>query len=543
MFVGTFWAFLPAVVAIVLALITKKVYPSLFAGILVGVLFYTEGNIINAFSYLVMLIGEKLGENGGILVFLVVLGIFSILLAKTGGTTAYGEWAAEKITSRKGSLLATIALGCLIFVDDYFNCLTVGSVMRPVSDKHGITRAKLAYIIDSTAAPVCIIAPISSWAAAVSGFLEGESAIITFILTIPFNLYALLTLGMMVAFVIANIDFGKMKKNQQMTDETGDLLAGEHDLPAEDIELGETRRGKVWHLIVPVVILIICCVASMIYNGFYYNWDTGEMDSVLQSENIIEAFSNCDAGISLGVGSIVALLIVFVIYLLSKSLSFGECVESLTQGVKSMVPAMLILVFAWTLSGVMGAKGGYLDARLFVETNMASLAESGFANMLLPALFFIIACAISFATGTSWGTFGILIPVATSIFGVAVEPNIILAISAILAGSVYGDHVSPISDTTIMASSGAQCNHIDHVRTQLPYATIVAGISLVAYIVAGIVVSLGTDYLVSALVTVGTGIVLLAGVIVALILMKKGGKKVEVAAKVEVAVKEEDEWL
>lgn len=533
MFVGTFWAFLPAIVAIVLALITKKVYPSLFAGILVGVLFFTEGNIINAFSYFVMLVGEKLGENGGILVFLVVLGIFSILLAKTGGTTAYGEWAAEKITSRKGSLLATIALGCLIFVDDYFNCLTVGSVMRPVSDKHGITRAKLAYIIDATAAPVCIIAPISSWAAAVSGFLDGENAIITFIMTIPFNLYALLTLGMMVAFVIAKIDFGKMKKNQEITDATGDLFAGETDLPSEDIEVGEARRGRVWHLIVPVVILILCCVASMVYNGFYYNWDTGMMDTELQSGNIIEAFSNCDAGISLGVGSVVALLIVFAIYLISKSLSFGECVDSLTQGVKSMVPAMLILVFAWTLSGVMGAKGGYLDARLFVETNMAALAESGLASMLLPAIFFVIACAISFATGTSWGTFGILIPVATSILGTALEPNIILTISAILAGSVYGDHVSPISDTTIMASSGAQCNHIDHVRTQLPYATLCAGISLVAYIVAGIIVSTGIGYGISALVTLGLGFVLLAGVVVALIIMKKRGEAVEVEKTAE----------
>lgn len=533
MFVGTLWAFLPAVVAIALALLTKKVYPSLFAGILVGVLFYTEGNIVNSFSYLVMLMGEKLGENGGILVFLVVLGIFAILLTRCGGTTAYGEWAAEKITSRKGSLLATIALGCLIFVDDYFNCLTVGSVMRPVTDKHGVCRAKLAYIIDATAAPVCIIAPISSWAAAVSGFLDSENAILAFVMTIPFNLYALLTLGMMVAFVISRFDFGKMKKNQDIADATGDLLAGETDLPSEDIELDEVKRGKVWHLIVPVAILILCCVLSMVYNGFFYNWDTGMMDSELQSSNVIEAFSNCDAGISLGVGSLVALIIVFAVYIFSKALTFSECVDSIAKGFKSMVPAILILVFAWTLSGVMGAKGGYLDARAFVETNMAALAESGFATMLLPAIFFVIACVISFATGTSWGTFGILIPVATSILGTSVEPSVILTIAAILAGAVYGDHVSPISDTTIMASSGAQCNHIDHVKTQLPYATLVAVISLVAYIIAGVVVNTGIGYGLSALVTLGTGVFLLAATIAVILIVRKRRTATEVAEKTE----------
>ena len=521
---GTLWAFVPAIVAIVLALITKKVYPSLFAGILVGALLFTEGNILNAFSYLTILIGEKLGENGGILVFLVVLGIFAVMLARTGGTRAYGEWATARIKSRKGALLSTVALGCLIFVDDYFNCLTVGSVMRPVTDKHKISRSKLAYIIDATAAPVCIIAPISSWAAAVSGFLDSDNAIVSFIMTIPFNLYALLTLGMMVAFILLKVDFGKMKKNQVIADTTGDLLAGETDLPSEDLGDAGKPGGRVWHLILPIVILIVCCIGSMIYNGFFYNWDTYLMDSVPQSDNVIQAFSNCNAGISLGVGSVIALLITFIIYVATKALSFSECVDSLTQGFKSMVPSILILVFAWTLSGIMGAKGGYLDARLFVETNLSSLVESGLAVALIPAIFFLLACAVSFSTGTSWGTFGILIPVAITILGEGTSPNIILAISAILAGSVYGDHVSPISDTTIMASAGAQCNHIDHVKTQLPYASLVAAVSFVAYLAAGFIVTAATDYAVAALVTLGIGVALLALSVLAIYLIGKRKK-------------------
>ena len=518
---GTFWAFVPAIVAIVLALITKKVYPSLFVGILVGALLFTEGNIMNAFSYLIMLIAGKLGENGGILVFLVVLGIFAVMLARTGGTRAYGEWATRRIKTRRGSLLSTIALGCLIFVDDYFNCLTVGEVMRPVTDKHGVARSKLAYIIDATAAPVCIIAPISSWAAAVSGFLDSDNAIVAFIMTIPFNLYAILTILMMLSIVILKLDFGKMRRNQQIADETGDLLAGETELPSEDLGDVTSKNGKVWHLILPIVILIACCVGSMIYNGFFYNWDTGMMDTELQSANIIEAFSNCDAGLSLGVGSIIALLITFVIYIASKALSFSDCVDSLTKGFKSMVPSILILVFAWTLSGVMGAKGGFLDARLFVETHMSELAESGLATALIPAIFFLIASGISFATGTSWGTFGILIPVATSILGTSLEPTVILAISAVLAGSVYGDHVSPISDTTIMASSGAQCNHIDHVKTQLPYASLVAAIVLVSYLIVGFIVGSGIGYALSAIVTVAVGVALLALALLAVWLLNK----------------------
>lgn len=517
---GTFWAFLPAIVAIALALLTKKVYPSLFIGIFVGALLYTNGNVMNAFSYLIMLMGEKLGENGGILIFLVVLGIFAVILAQTGATRAYGDWAATRLKTKKGALLSTIALGCLIFVDDYFNCLTVGSVMRPVTDKHRISRSKLAYIIDSTAAPVCIIAPISSWAAAVSGFLDSDNAILTFIMTIPFNLYAILTIVMMVAFVLLKLDFGKMKRNQKIADETGDVLAGETDLPSEDLDVIAKPNGKVWQLIVPIALLIVCCVGAMIYNGFFYDWN-GNMVSELQSANIIEAFSNCDAGISLGVGSVIALILTFIIYIATKALSFNDCMESLTKGFRSMVPAILILVFAWTLSGIMGAKGGYLDAQLFVKTNMSELANSGLATVLIPAIFFLVACAISFATGTSWGTFGILIPVATSILGTGLEPTVILAISAILAGSVYGDHVSPISDTTIMASSGAQCNHIDHVKTQLPYATLCGGISFVAYLIAGVIIGSGIGYGGAAIVTLGIGLALLALSVLVIFLIEK----------------------
>ncbi len=519
---GSFWAFVPAIVAIALALLTKKVYPSLFVGIFVGAMFYTEGNVLNAFSTIVTLISEKLGENGGILAFLVVLGVFAVILAKTGGTIAYGEWAANRLKSRKGAMLSTILLGCLIFVDDYFNCLTVGSVMRPVTDKYRISRSKLAYIIDSTAAPICIIAPISSWAAAVSGFLDSDNAIVAFMMTIPFNLYAILTILMLVVFTILKLDLGKMRRNERLAEETGDLMAGETELPAEDMDpdmIG--KNGKVWHLIVPIVTLILCCIGSMIYNGFYYDWDAGVIGTELQSANVIEAFSNCDAGLSLGVGSIVALLITFVIYMVTKALSFKECVESLTAGFKSMVPAILILIFAWVLSGVMGAKGGYLDAQLFVETEMGSLVENGIGTAIIPAIFFLLAALISFATGTSWGTFVLLIPVALSILGTAVVPCNILAISAILAGSVFGDHVSPISDTTIMASSGAQCNHIDHVKTQLPYALAVAVISFVSYLISGFVISTGISYGLSALVTLSVGIALLAAFIAVRLVLKR----------------------
>ena len=484
---GTLWAFLPALIAIILALITKQVYISLFFGILVGALMYAGGNPLEALFTLYNVMSEKVGGNTPIIVFLVVLGIFVVLLQKSGGARAYGEWASKKIKSKGGALAATAGLGCLIFVDDYFNCLTVGSVMRPVTDKFKISRSKLAYIIDATAAPICIIAPISSWAAAVSGELEGDGLTV-FISTIPFNVYALLTLVMVFALCYFKFDFGKMKRNEIIAETTGDVYAG---IDNESEGLEETKanaKGKVRHLIIPVIILIACCIGGMIYTGFFYNWDTGLIDTTLQSDNVIQAFSNCDAGMSLAIGSTVALFLVSLYYMLSGVVSFKEITGSFTDGFKAMVPAILILTFAWSISGIMGARGGYLDAQAFVENN---LANSSFPQFLFPAIFFILAGVIAFSTGTSWGTFGVLVPIAVAILGGSGTMTI-LTVSATLGGAVFGDHVSPISDTTILASAGAQCNHVDHVNTQLPYASLVAGIAAISYLIAGLCVTLGT---------------------------------------------------
>ena len=484
---GTIWAFMPALIAIVLALVTKQVYVSLFLGIFVGAMMYTGGDILNAIFTLYQVMSEKVGGNTTIIVFLVVLGILVVLMQKSGGTKAYGEWAGRKIKSKSGALAATGALGCLIFVDDYFNCLTVGSVMRPVTDKFKVSRAKLAYIIDATAAPVCIIAPISSWAAAVAGELEGDGLMV-FISTIPFNVYALLTIVMVFALCYLNFDFGKMRQNEAIAESTGDLFAGlTEGTGKEEATVASNSKGKVRHLIIPVIILIICCIGGMLYTGFFYNWDTGLIGSELQSANFIEAFSNCDAGMSLAIGSTVALFIIAVYYMVTGTVSFKEITNSFTDGFKAMVPAILILTFAWSISGIMGAKGGYLDAQAFVENN---LANSNFPQFLFPAIFFILAGAIAFATGTSWGTFGVLVPIAVTILGGS-GTMAILTVSATLGGAVFGDHVSPISDTTILASAGAQCNHVDHVNTQLPYASLVAGIAALSYVVAGACASLG----------------------------------------------------
>ncbi len=484
---GTLWAFLPAVIAIILALLTKQVYVSLFLGIFVGAMMYTGGDVLNAMFTLYKVMSDKVGANTPIIVFLVVLGILVVLMQKSGGAKAYGEWAGRKIKNKGGALAATAGLGCLIFVDDYFNCLTVGSVMRPVTDKFKISRAKLAYIIDATAAPVCIIAPISSWAAAVAGELEGDNAIMVFIKTIPFNVYAILTLIMVFSLCFVKFDFGKMKRNDVIADTTGDLHAGEFEDSDKSPSFSISNTGKVRHLVIPVIILILCCIGGMIYTGFFYNWETGLIGSELQSANIIEAFSNCDAGTSLAIGSTFALIIIALYYLIARVVSFKEITGSFTEGFKAMVPAILILTFAWSISGIMGAKGGYLDAKLFVETN---LANSSFPQFLFPAIFFVLAGAIAFATGTSWGTFGVLVPVATTILGGS-STLAIITVSATLGGAVFGDHVSPISDTTILASAGADCNHVDHVRTQLPYALLVAGIAAVSYLVAGLCATLG----------------------------------------------------
>ena len=486
---GTFWAFVPAIVAIVLALITKQVYVSLFIGIFVGAMFFVGGNPINALGTLFQVMSSKVGANVPIIVFLVILGIFVVLMQKSGGSKAYGEWAQSKISSKKGALGATAALGCLIFVDDYFNCLTVGSVMRPVTDKFKVSHSKLAYIIDATAAPICIIAPISSWAAAVGSNLEGKDAIATFIKTIPFNVYAILTIVMVFVLCFTKLDFGKMKRNEQIADETGDLDAGETDTSADnDASIIANPKGKVRHLVVPVIVLIVSCILGMVYCGFFFNWDTETFGTTLQSANVIEAFSNCDAGLSLAIGSIVALVIVAVYYMISGVSTFKDITDSFTQGFKAMVPAILILTFAWTISGIMGAKGGYLDAQAFVQNNVEKIPST--LMSLFPAIFFVIACGIAFATGTSWGTFGVLVPIAVTVLGGS-STLAVLTVSATLGGAVFGDHVSPISDTTIMASTGAACNHIDHVKTQLPYAAVVAIIAALSYVVAGFVASLG----------------------------------------------------
>lgn len=506
--VGSFWAFVPAIVAIVLALLTKQVYVSLFLGIFVGAMFYVGGNPINALGTVFEVMSAKVGGNTPIIVFLVILGIFVVLMQKSGGAKAYGDWAQEKIKTKSGAVAATAALGCLIFVDDYFNCLTVGSVMRPVTDKAKVSHAKLAWLIDSTAAPICIIAPISSWAAAVGSNLEGKDAIATFIKTIPFNVYAILTIVMIFVFCFLKFDIGKMKKNEEMA-ENGDLDAGETETSSDtDASIVSNPKGKVRHLVVPVVTLIVCCILGMIYCGYFYNWDTYTFGTELQSSSVIEAFSNCDAGYSLAIGSTVALVIVSIYYMATKVASFKDITSSFTQGFKAMVPAILILTFAWTISGIMGAKGGYLDAQAFVQANVEKIPET--LVSLFPAIFFVLACGISFATGTSWGTFGVLVPIAVAVLGGS-STMAVITVSATLGGAVFGDHVSPISDTTIMASTGAACNHIDHVKTQFPYAAITAVIALIGYVVAGFVAGLGGA--VSGLIMWAVVAVLFVGVI------------------------------
>ena len=512
---GTFWAFMPAIIAIVLALVTKQVYVSLFLGIFVGAMMYAGGNPLKALFTLYQVMSEKVGANAPIIVFLVVLGILVILMQKSGGAKAYGEWAGRKIKSKNGALAATAGLGCLIFVDDYFNCLTVGSVMRPVTDKFKVSRSKLAYIIDATAAPVCIIAPISSWAAAVAGELEGDGLVV-FMSTIPFNVYALLTLIMVFTLCAFKLDFGKMKSNEAIADETGDLHAGIESENREEESIKANSKGKVRHLLIPVLILITCCIGGMLYTGFFYNWDTGLIGTELQSANVIEAFSNCDAGMSLAIGSTIALIIISLYYMFARVVSFKDFTSSFTEGFKAMVPAILILTFAWSISGIMGAKGGYLDAQAFVQNN---LAGSNFPQFLFPAIFFILAGLIAFATGTSWGTFGVLVPIAVAILGGSGTLTL-LTVSATLGGAVFGDHISPISDTTILASAGAQCDHVDHVNTQLPYAALVAGISVVSYLIAGLCASLGS--ILAGIIMWAATLVLFAGII---IIIKLAGKK------------------
>ena len=468
---ATFWALVPPIVAIVLALITKEVYSSLFVGILVGGLFYSnfsfEGTITHIFNdgFLSVLSDSS---NVGILIFLVVLGAMVSLMNRAGGSAAFGHFAKEKIKTRAGAQLATVALGVLIFIDDYFNCLTVGSVMRPVTDEHKVSRAKLSYLIDATAAPVCIIAPISSWAAAVSGFVEGEDGFSIFIRAIPYNYYALLTIVMMIAIILLNINFGPMRTHEKNA-LNGDLFTSGKS-SSDEITAPKSAKGKVIDLVVPIIMLIICCVIGMIYTGGFF-----------EGANFITAFSNSDASVGLALGSICAMLITIIIYLLRRVLTFTECMECLPSGFKAMVPAILILTFAWTLKAMTDSLG----AATFVANTMEQSANG--LMFLLPAIIFLVGCFLAFSTGTSWGTFGILIPIVVAVFANSNPQLMIISISACMAGAVCGDHCSPISDTTIMASAGAQCNHVNHVSTQLPYALLVAAISFVTYIIAGFV--------------------------------------------------------
>ena len=455
---SSFWALVPPIVAIGLALITKEVYSSLFVGIAIGGIFWSNFHFEKAVLHIFEdgIVGVLTDSyNMGILVFLVILGIMVCMMNNAGGSAAFGRWASIHIKTRVGAQLATIVLGILIFIDDYFNCLTVGSVMRPITDKHNVSRAKLAYLIDATAAPVCIIAPISSWAAAVTGFVKGEDGFSIFMRAIPYNYYALLTILAMVLIV--------------------------------------EEKGKVIDLVFPIVVLIIFCICGMLYTGGFFS-GTG----------FVKAFSASDASVGLMLGSFFALVVTVVFYALRKVLKFRESMECVPEGFKAMVPAILILTFAWTLKAMTDSLG----AAEYVANVMQS-AAGGLLNFL-PAIIFLVGCFLAFATGTSWGTFGILIPIVVAVFQGTNETMMIISISACMAGAVCGDHCSPISDTTIMASAGAQCNHVNHVTTQLPYAATVAVVSCITYVIAGFVQN--------ALICLPIGMVLL---VAALLFMKK----------------------
>ncbi|MCM1296725.1 MAG: Na+/H+ antiporter NhaC family protein [Muribaculaceae bacterium] len=490
-FYNTAWSLLPPVIAIALALITKEVYSSLFIGILVGGLLYSnfsfEGTVLHAFNDgIVASLSD--GYNVGILIFLVILGAIVCLMNKAGGSAAFGRWAQKNIKSRVGAQLASIVLGCLIFIDDYFNCLTVGSVMRPVTDKHKVSRVKLAYLIDATAAPICIIAPISSWAAAVAAFAEDGQGLNLFIRAIPYNFYALLTIVMMVGLVVLNVDFGPMAKYEKNAVEKGDLFSGSNPYAMMDDEADE-GKGSVLDLVLPIVVLVVCCVIGMIYSGGFFS-----------GADFVTAFSDSDASVGLMLGSAFGLVFAIAYYLIRRSMSFREIMGCIPEGFKAMVPAIMILTFAWSLKNMTDSLGAKYFVRDFVWSSASSV------QMFLPVIVFVIGCLLAFATGTSWGTFGVLIPIVQSVFAMD-NPLAIICISACMAGAVCGDHCSPISDTTIMASAGAQCDHVNHVSTQLPYAISCAVISGVTYIIAGLLAHFGAP----GLIALPIGIVMMLG--------------------------------
>jgi len=492
---GTAWSLLPPVLAIGLALITKEVYLSLFAGVFAGAVL-SAGSLLKpvaAVEITFNMILENLGDswNIGILIFLVFLGALVALVNKAGGSHAYGKWAREQIKNREHAQLMTFFLGVLIFVDDYFNCLTVGSVMRPVTDNHKISRAKLAYIIDATAAPVCIIAPISSWAAAVSGMVEGTNGLTLFMQAIPYNYYALLTLLMIVIISLRNIDYGPMKLHEENAQLHGDIYTTDARPYADVQEEQVSPRGTIADLVVPVLVLIASCVVCLMYTGGFFS-----------GEGFIDSFANSDASVGLMLGSFFALVFTFIYYMVRRVLTYREFTDSLAEGFKAMVPAILILTLAWSIGGITKST---LGAPQYVAGLLAGSA-SGLAKFL-PAIIFAIAVFLAFATGTSWGTFSILIPIVVDVFPVGSE-ILIIAISACLAGAVCGDHISPISDTTIMASTGAQCDHLAHVYTQLPYAMTVAAVSFVAYIFAGFIQNVFVNLALAAVMMVVTLLVI-----------------------------------
>ena len=471
---ATFWALVPPVVAIGLALITKEVYSSLFIGVLMGGILYSgfsfEGTITHIFEDgMINVLSDS--YNVGILIFLVILGTMVCLMNRAGGSAAFGQFAADHIKGRVGAELATILLGCLIFIDDYFNCLTVGSVMRPVTDKFKVSRAKLAYLIDATAAPICIIAPISSWAAAVTGFVEGEDGFSIYVRAIPYNFYAILTIVMMIGMVLLRTEFGSMKFHEKNALK-GDLYTTPGRPYDTEKQPEVSVRGTVLDLLIPIISLIICCMVGMLYTGGFFS-----------GEDFVTAFSQSDASLGLTMGSFFGLLITIGLYQVRRVLKFSECMACIPEGFKSMVPAIMILSFAWTLKAMTDSLG----ADVYVATVVASSARS--LLNFLPAIIFVVGCFLAFATGTSWGTFGILIPIVVAVFENSNPDPMIISISACMAGAVCGDHCSPISDTTIMASAGAQCEHVNHVTTQLPYAVTAAVVSFVSYIIAGFVQS------------------------------------------------------
>ena len=494
---GTFWSLLPPIIAIGLALITKEVYTSLFVGIVVGCVlqnitpngFSLEHSVTGIFEMMTAKLGD--GWNVGILIFLVILGIMVSLMNKAGGSASFGKWAANKIKTRAGAQLATVALGCLIFIDDYFNCLTVGSVMLPVTDKHKISRAKLSYIIDATAAPVCIIAPISSWAAAVTSSVPDGSSIngfVMFLETIPYNFYALLTITMMITLALLDFDFGPMKIHEDNAKFRGDLFTTAARPYGEAMDDEQIHyKGKVIDLVLPVIVLIAACVCGMIYTGGFFHGEA----------NFVDAFANSDASVGLVLGSFIALLFCFPFFLCRKVLNFKEFTDSIAEGFKAMVAPILILTLAWTLKSTTDSLG--------IAEFVAGITEhfAGSLMSMLPAIIFVIGCILAFASGTSWGTFGILIPIVVEVFQNSDPQLMIVSISACMAGAVVGDHCSPISDTTIMSSAGSKCNHIAHVSTQIPYAITAASVSFVTYIIAG--------FTRSAWISLPAGIIMMIG--------------------------------